>query len=277
MSNELSITLAAHDRALVLRPSGQLDIEGAPILKQALQHVDPDVRTIVIDLSEVTFIDSTALSVLIGFQQQLDPPAVLRLRNLTDAARRLIDLTGLDRTFQIDDEQTPLGRPLVVWRSQPQADVVAHDGAVGTVVRGDPGPCQLSEDAATVVGLVATAMPFAAGPVDQAERWLRALCRNGDAGFVLEAAGVGEPTGDLEIPLTSSARPALPPGADPVEAVTAFANRAVRSRGEVMTRSSDLLAAVRDLYGDLFTEALRRHSSNPEEALERLGQLLGGR
>ncbi|HET9718624.1 MAG TPA: STAS domain-containing protein [Solirubrobacteraceae bacterium] len=277
MSAELSITLAVHDGALVLRPSGQLDIEGAPILKRALQHVDPEARTIVIDLAEVTFIDSTALSVLIGFQQQLPPSGVLRLRNLTPAARRLLDLTGLDRTFRVDDEWTPLGRPLVVWRSEPEADVVAHGRASGATLTGETAACELSEDAATVVGLVMTAMPFANGPADQAERWLRALARNGDAGFVLDAAGVGDPPGALEVPLTTSARPALAPDADPVEAVTAYASRAARSRGEVMTRSTDLLEAVRDLYGDVFTEVLRRHSADPGAALEHLGQLLGGR
>ena len=275
MSDKLSITLAANDQTLIVRPAGALDLEGAPILKRALQHADSGAQTVVIDLSEVTFIDSTAISVLIAFQQHLTPPTVLRLRNLTDVTRRLLHFTGLEQTFQIDDELTPLGRPVVVWRSEPEPEVVAHSGGVGAFPKPSPEPCELSEDAATVVGLVSTAMPFAAGPVDQVERWLKVLSRNGDAGFVLDAAGIGDRSSSaMEAPSAPAASTSLGADVDPVDAVTTYANRAVRSRGETTTRSTDLLEAVRDLYGDVFEEVLRRHSAEPDGALDRLSHLL---
>lgn len=275
MSDTLSITLAAYDQTLIVRPSGQLDLEGAPILKRALHHADSGAQTVVIDLSEVTFIDSTAVSVLIAFQQHLTPPTVLRLRNLTDVTRRLLHYTGLEQTFQIDDEHTPLGRPVVVWRSEPEPPAVAPPGGVGAFPKPVSEPCEMSEDAATVVGLVSTAMPFATGPVDQVERWLKVLSRNGDAGFVLDAAGVGDRSSEeLEAPPAPSTSAPLGADVDPVDAVTAHANQIVRSRGDTMTRSTDLLQAVRDLYGHVFEEVLRRHSAEPEGALERLSHLL---
>jgi anti-anti-sigma factor len=278
MSEKLSITLAAYDRTLIVRPAGSLDLEGAPILKRALQHADSGAETVVIDLSEVTFIDSTAVSVLIAFQQHLTPPTILRLRNLTDVTRRLLHFTGLEQTFQIDDELTPLGRPVVVWRSEREAEVIAPSGGGAASPEPASEPCELSEDAATVVGLVSTAMPFADGPVDQAERWLKVLSRNGDAGFVLDAAGVRDRSSEtLATPSGSAASAPLAPGVDPVDAVTAHANRVVRSRGETTTRSTDLLEAVRDIYGDVFEEVLRRHSAEPEGALERLSHLLVSR
>lgn len=274
MSDELSITLAAYDQALVVRPAGALDLEGAAILKRALQHADSNAPAIVIDLSEVTFIDSTAVSVLIAFQQHLPPGRTLRLRNPTEVTRRLLHFTGLEQTFQIDDELTPLGRPVVVWRSERWAHAVPHGSGEDALPSSDAEPCELSEDAAAVVGLVATAMPFAGGPADQVERWLKALARNGDAGFVLDAAGIAERSAGNPAAPASAASSALPPEADPVDEVTAHANRAVRSRGERTTRSTDLLEAVRDLYGDVFEDVLRRHSAQPEGALERLSQLL---
>jgi anti-anti-sigma factor len=274
MSDTLSITLAAYDQTLIVRPAGSLDLEGAPILKRALKHADSGARTVVIDLSEVTFIDSTAVSVLIGFQQHLTPPTILRLRNLTDVTRRLLHFTGLEQTFQIDDELTPLGRPVVVWRSS-EADVVGKGNGAGASPATASEPCELSEDAATVVGLASTAMPFASGPVDQVERWLKVLSRNGDAGFVLDAAGIHDrSSGDSETQSGSGRSAPLPLDGDPVDAVTAYAHQAVRSRGETTIRSTDLLEAVRDLYGDVFEEVLRRHTAEPEGALERLSHLL---
>jgi anti-sigma B factor antagonist len=273
MPDQLSITLAAYDQALVVRPAGPLDLEGAPILKRALQHVDPSAETVVIDLSEVTFIDSTAISVLIGFQQQLRPNRVLRLRNLTEATQRLLHWTGLDGTFQIDDLETPLGRPVIIWRSDPEPEVVAHRGGLEGFPQPAAEPCELSEDAATVVGLVSTAMPFASDPADQVERWLKALSRNGEAGFVLDAAGIGDRS--VGSSAADPGRPsALPPEVDPVDAVTAYASRLTHARGDRTTRSTDLLQAVRDIYGDVFIEVLSRHSAEPEDALTRLSHLL---
>ena len=270
----LSITLAAHDEALVVRPAGQLDLEGAPILKRALQHADSGAETIVIDLSEVTFIDSTAVSVLIAFQQHLTPPTILRLRNLTDVTRRLLHFTGLEQTFQIDDELASVGRPVVIWRSEPEGGPASGGSGVEAFPKPAADPCELSEDAATVVGLVSTALPFTSGPDEEVERWLKALSRNGDAGFVLDAAGVRDrPAPEPQAPSRSTS-PRLPADADPVDAVTAYANRTVRSRGETTTRSTDLLEAVRDLYGDVFEEVLSRHSAEPGGALERLSHLL---
>jgi anti-anti-sigma factor len=277
MSDNLSITLAAYDQTLIVRPTGSLDLEGASILKRALHNVDSGAESVVIDLSEVTFIDSTAISVLIGFQQHLPPRTALRLRNLTDVTRRLLHYTGLEETFQIDDERTPLGRPVVVWRSDAEPEGPPAGGRAPELPSPDAEPLELSEDAAAVVGLVSTAMPFAAGPVDQVERWLKALSRNGEAGFVLDAAGVGDrPAGDLGS-VDPAAHPSIPPDVDPVDAVTAHAHRAVRARGDTTTRSTDLLEAVRDLYGDVFTEVLCRHSAQPDGALERLDHLLIGR
>ena len=50
----------------------------------------------------------------------------------------------------------------------------------------------LSQDAALVVALAGTAMPFAHSAEDEAERWLRALRLHGQVGSALQALGVGE-------------------------------------------------------------------------------------
>ena len=47
----------------------------------------------------------------------------------------------------------------------------------------------LSQDAALVVALAGTAMPFAHSAEDEAERWLRALRLHGQVGATLQALG----------------------------------------------------------------------------------------
>ena len=50
----------------------------------------------------------------------------------------------------------------------------------------------LSQDAALVVALAGTAIPFAHSAEDEAERWLRAMRLHGQVGSILQALGVGE-------------------------------------------------------------------------------------
>src|SRR5918992_4396168 len=57
-------------------------------------------------------------------------------------------------------------------------------------------PPPVSQDAAIVLGLASTALPFATSVEDEAERWLRIMRLHGQVGVALQALGV--PEGPLE-------------------------------------------------------------------------------
>ena len=78
-----------------------------------------------------------------------------------------------------------------------------------------------SQDAAIVLALADTAVPFASSPEDEAERWVRVLRLHGLVGTALQSLGVGE------APLETTAQPASfrllrkrPLGEDIVEIVS---------------------------------------------------------
>lgn len=54
----------------------------------------------------------------------------------------------------------------------------------------------LSEDAAIVIALAETALPFAGSRADETERWVRIMRLHGEVGCALQALGV--PDGPLE-------------------------------------------------------------------------------
>jgi hypothetical protein len=135
-----------------------------------------------------------------------------------------------------------------------------------------PGPT-LAPDAAIVLGIAATAMPFARTPEDELERWLRLLRLHGEVGTALQALGLSE--GPLPQPGESAAagRDALADGAprDAVALVTDHAVSIAAERGANAITTADLLMAVIRVYGDDFDRALRAHGTDRDEVLAELG------
>jgi anti-sigma B factor antagonist len=87
---------------IVLTVEGELDLSSAPSLKWALSDVhDAGHTCVVVDLSLVTFIDSTALGVLVGAQRSFGSGTRLAVVCTHVAVLRIFELTGLDGTFHI--------------------------------------------------------------------------------------------------------------------------------------------------------------------------------
>ena len=128
----------------------------------------------------------------------------------------------------------------------------------------------LSQDAALVVALAGTAMPFAHSAEDEAERWLRAMRLHGQVGVALQALGVGEAplrTGSA----TEEHGPGTPPlGAVVPQAVTRRAEGFAEARHAETIGTADLLFAVLDVYGRLFDRVLYLRGTSRDELSERL-------
>ncbi len=79
-----------------LKLVGELDLVTAPLLREELtRHQTRGVR-VVLDLSEVQFIDSTGLVLLMESSREAD---VLVSRNLSPAVARLVEVTKTEQLF----------------------------------------------------------------------------------------------------------------------------------------------------------------------------------
>lgn len=86
----------------VLSIEGDLDLASAPSLKWALADLQSGGRRhVVVDLSKVSFIDSTALGVLVGAQRAMDQGVRLAVACDEENVLRIFELTGLDGMFEI--------------------------------------------------------------------------------------------------------------------------------------------------------------------------------
>lgn len=80
-----------------LTPIGDLDLATAPLLEGAFNAVftDDDVEMIVVDLTELSFMDSTGIHLLIRMHDACGDVDRLRVINGSRAVERLLDLTGV--------------------------------------------------------------------------------------------------------------------------------------------------------------------------------------
>ncbi len=82
--------------------SGELDASSAPQVDQAVDALVADgAQQLVIDLGEVTFIDSSGLRTLIRARKRLGDADVVRLRNPQVGTVRLLEITGLTDQFPV--------------------------------------------------------------------------------------------------------------------------------------------------------------------------------
>lgn len=98
----LSISTEAKSASTVVHVDGDLDVYTAPRLKETLEQVMSGGNSLVLDMSGVQFIDSTALGVLVGalqtsqadggdFRLVVDNPFLLKI----------FRITGFDGVFSI--------------------------------------------------------------------------------------------------------------------------------------------------------------------------------
>jgi anti-sigma B factor antagonist len=84
-----------------LRLVGELDAYTGPSLQEALAALGPE-SDVTLDLGEVTFIDSSALRILVGeTATRADAGGAVRLRGPSVAVLRLLEVSGLADHFEI--------------------------------------------------------------------------------------------------------------------------------------------------------------------------------
>jgi anti-sigma B factor antagonist len=106
MTDTFSVTSERLTGSLaVIALSGEVDIYTAPQFKEHMRELlDAGVTDLVVDLTQVGFIDSTALGVLIGGVRRVNSVGgAMALVVVTRPVQRILSITGLDRVFSLYD------------------------------------------------------------------------------------------------------------------------------------------------------------------------------
>jgi len=110
-------------RTVEVAVAGELDLANAPQLKWALlDSLRLGKTNLVVNLAQVTFIDSTALSVLVSVKRRLTPSAAMALVCTSEPVLRIISIAGLDGLFDIFPTPEAAHAHLAGSRENPPAD-----------------------------------------------------------------------------------------------------------------------------------------------------------
>ncbi|HLJ03702.1 MAG TPA: STAS domain-containing protein [Solirubrobacteraceae bacterium] len=220
----------------LLTVAGDVDLSSAPTLKLTLSRVlgDPGYRDVILDFSQLSFLDSTGLAVLIGFRRRLADGRRLVIAAASEHVLTLFEVTGLSSAFEI------------FVNTEDALHYLDETATAGLEL-------PLSPDAALVLGLAGTALPFAASREEEAGCWSR---------IFLPHVGSTDPGG--RAPAASAALE----GSDDtqqarLDRVLSHAADIARQRCASAIRTGDVLRGVMSVYGAVFERAMQaRHSEN---------------
>jgi anti-sigma B factor antagonist len=86
----------------VIAVAGEADLYSAPELKRVLDEaIDAGGKDVVVDLTKTTFLDSTAISVLVEASKRLRPEGRVALVCVDQNLVKIFRITALDRLFPL--------------------------------------------------------------------------------------------------------------------------------------------------------------------------------
>jgi anti-sigma B factor antagonist len=105
---EIELHVSGASRTLCL--SGELDMASAPDLHAALGDILPGAREIVLDIEELTFIDSSGLHCMLVCQASCQQAGTaLRMTPGKEQPRRLFEISGLLDRLPLTEDSTVCG------------------------------------------------------------------------------------------------------------------------------------------------------------------------
>jgi anti-sigma B factor antagonist len=101
---DLAVNTRLDGAVTVLEVSGEIDVYTAPTLRQHLRESSgSDAPRVVVDLSQVKFLDSTGLGVLVGAMGRIrEADGTMRLVVTSDHILKVLRITGLDALIPTD-------------------------------------------------------------------------------------------------------------------------------------------------------------------------------
>ena len=105
-AGSFSISSRRLEDGILVALSGEIDLKTAPVAEDELQRAEQSESRIVLDLAEVSFMDSTGLRMVIAADQRLrERGGSLRILHVAPQVSRLFELVGISEHLNIEAGQ----------------------------------------------------------------------------------------------------------------------------------------------------------------------------
>jgi len=103
----MEINLREKENILLMDVNGEVDLYNAPEIKEVIkEQIDNNKRQIIINLDEVSYIDSSGIGALISSLSNLKKiGGGLKIINVHDSVKKVFELTKLTSFFEIYDNE----------------------------------------------------------------------------------------------------------------------------------------------------------------------------
>ncbi|MDO5326240.1 MAG: STAS domain-containing protein [Clostridia bacterium] len=99
----MTINLEKNGTTLTVKPEGRVATNTAPILADKLNEALGDTTNLVFDFSDVEYISSAGLRVLLAMQQKMDERAgAMKVLNANEAVMQVFDMAGFFAILDVE-------------------------------------------------------------------------------------------------------------------------------------------------------------------------------
>ena len=90
----MTIEKKINGEEVTLIVSGRLDTQTAPELENELDSVLPDVKELTFDMSDLEYVSSAGLRVILKAQKAMNAQGAMKLTGVNDSIMEVFDITG---------------------------------------------------------------------------------------------------------------------------------------------------------------------------------------
>lgn len=98
----MTIITEQENKTMTLHIAGRLDTLSSPELEKAVGALSAEVTELILDMSEVTYVSSAGLRVLLGAQKKMSKAGSMKLTGVCETVMEVLDITGFADILEIE-------------------------------------------------------------------------------------------------------------------------------------------------------------------------------
>lgn len=100
----MEIITSKNGNSLILKPQGRLDTLSAPAFEKVFQENKDGVEDLTIDLSELVYLSSAGLRVLLAAQKTMNRQGKMTVRHANSDVLDVFEITGFSELLHIEQD-----------------------------------------------------------------------------------------------------------------------------------------------------------------------------